>query len=130
MDKQLLSASGFDLSWLQSMEAKHGPDIFEVISSFLNQGFSVAWVVSAIDKLHPLMMDILYKVFDIPAAAFGKLGASAGAAGSIDGEVSKETFIFLVEKALLLLPMLGLSGYKLFLVENGLKVLLAFLKSK
>ena len=129
MDKQILSASGFDLSWLQQMEAKHGASVFSLIGDFLNQGFSVAWVIGALDKLHPLMLDVLYKVFEIPALAGVKLGSSPDQLGAgVDAEVSKEMFVFFVEKALVMLPMLGLSGYKLFVVETGLKVLLAFLK--
>ena len=134
MEQQILAASGFDLSWLQQVEAKHGKAVYEVIGDLLNHGFSVSWVVATVDKLHPLVMDILYKVFAIPALASVKLGASAdamsGLVGALDGEVSKEMFVFLVEKALLLLPMVGLTGWKLMVAENGLKVLLAFLKAK
>ncbi len=134
MEKQILAASGFDINWLKEVEAKHGPTVFGVIGDLLNHGFSVAWVITTVDRLHPLVVDVLYKVFAIPALASVKLGASAdtmnGLVGALDGEVSKEMFVFLVEKALLLLPMVGLSGWKLFAVENGLKVLLTFLKAK
>jgi hypothetical protein len=134
MEQQILAAAGFDLTWLQEVGAKYGSTIYQVIGDLLNQGFSVAWVISTVDRLHPLMMDVLYKVFAIPSLASAKLGASADGlanlASALDGQVSKDMLIFLVEKALLLLPMVGLTGWKLLVVENGLKVLLSFLKSQ
>ncbi len=135
MDKQILAAAGFDLGWLQSIEQKYGPVVFGVIGDFMNQGFSPAWVVATIDKLHPLMMDVLYKVFAIPALATARLGAAAesvagATTGGLDGIVSKEMMIFLLEKALALLPTLGLSGWKLAVATSGIQILLSVLKGQ
>jgi hypothetical protein len=135
--KDTLVAVGFDAAWLGQMEEKHGAEVIGVISDFMNMGFTVAWVISSLDKLHPLMIDILYKVFTIPGLASVKLGATSDAVaggavvgGALDGIINKDTAIFLLQKAIELLPTLGLSGWKLYLAKAGLQLLLSVVQSQ
>lgn len=137
--KAILASSGFDLAWLVAMEAKHGAAILSIITDFMNQGLTPAFIISVVDKVHPLLIDILYQVFSAAPLAAGKLaaaklGANADAvggvvSGTLDDIIASDLSVFLVQKLIDILPTLGLSGWKLSAAGFGLQLLLTFLQN-
>jgi hypothetical protein len=130
----LLAASGFDLGWLRQMAGKHGETVLGLIESMLNQGFSAAWIVEAVSKVHPLVMDLFALAFSAPAAARAaadKMGAAALEAGSLgaivdgipSGLINGPVVSAILDRAGELLPALGLSGWQLWLAQMALRLI-------
>lgn len=138
--KMVCAAAGLDIGWLEQMEQKYGASVFGLIGELLNHGFSKDWIVEAVTRLHPILLDVFLHVFANPAAAraqsqvmgignfdFSKLG------GLVDGIpadlVSGPLVIFMLEKTI---PLLGsfLTGWQLWLAKAALTLLLQQLKAK
>lgn len=139
-----LMAAGFDVSWLRSLEKKHGDTVWDLLELLLNQGFTTNFLVEAFTKLHPLMLDIFAHVFQAPAEARMAMQEKMGAAASV-GEPAPEMGAlidgipsnllngpiaeFLLAKLIAILPELGLTGWKLsvaqwvmnFILDNFVK---------
>lgn len=117
------AALGFDSAWLFAMYTRHGAKLWELLTRAQTLGFSKEFIVEALDKLHPLLLDVVRKLLGVQEV----IGTQMGAADDAVGAIPKEVAIGVLESLLEMLPTL-LSGWSLVIARSVLTMLIGLLK--
>jgi hypothetical protein len=138
MDSQMsvFMAAGFEESWLQRNFNKYGPSLWQLLSLAISMGLSKEFVIEAVNKFHPLIVQVILDILGAQSQALVLAGPRLSApmdgaifdglpTGLLDGPLVE----ILLQKLSELLPTL-LSGWQLLLAQAALKAILDKIKKK